>query len=156
MGIRYYFWNDFEFQRTSPTTVEIETLALEIFGEYSAQHFLEELLERSNPSLFVAMDDSNVVGFKAGYALDRTRYYSWLGGVLPRYRRRGIAKELMRRQHQWASSGGYHKLETRAKNRWREMVILNLKAGFDIIGSCTDDNGLTEVIMRKMLIEAHL
>ncbi|MBK7940001.1 MAG: GNAT family N-acetyltransferase [Lewinellaceae bacterium] len=28
-------------------------------------------------------------------------FYSWLGGVLPEYRRQGVATQLMQHQHDW-------------------------------------------------------
>ncbi|HEY8343405.1 MAG TPA: GNAT family N-acetyltransferase [Calditerricola sp.] len=46
-----------------------------------------------------------------------------------RYRRRGIATELMKRQHAWCRRHGYQTIRTHTKNKWREMLILNLRHG---------------------------
>ena len=57
----------------------------------------------SKPQLLVitAMDGKKVIGYKIGYAIDNNKFYSWLGGVDPNYRKHGIASMLMEKQHQY-------------------------------------------------------
>lgn len=78
---------------------------------FAAQHNLsiakprfiaEELSSRSKFLILVALDDNRVVGYKIGYQDRQTRFYSWFGGVYAEYRGKGIASELMRRQHECA------------------------------------------------------
>lgn len=40
----------------------------------------------------------DAAGFKPGYTLDEDSFYSWLGGVLPEYRKRAS------RRHYWTRS----------------------------------------------------
>lgn len=37
-------------------------------------------------------------------------------------------------------------------NRWRNMLLLNIKNGFDIDETYTDDNGLHKIILEKRLV----
>ncbi len=87
-----------------------------------------------------------MVGFKVGYALAPTRYYSWLGGIHPEHRRQGIALGLMGRQHHWARSQGYKSVETTLVHTNAPMLQLNLRAGLEIVGTYLW-NERTRVIM---------
>ena len=55
----------------------------------------------------VAFFDKTPVGFKLGYERDGY-FYSWLGGVLPTYRRMEIAQNLANEQEKWAKINGYN------------------------------------------------
>ncbi len=78
--------------------------------------------------------DTDPVAFKLGYALDDATFYSWLGGVHPTYRGLGIAHELMTTQHDWCVRRASRRSPP-IENRWRTQVILNMKHGFDIVGT---------------------
>lgn len=100
----------------------------------------------------VALNDSEVIGYKIGYALDEETFYSWLGGVDAKYRNCGIASKLMEKQHEFLKERGYKKVQTKTKNKWRSMLVLNIKNGFDVIGTYTDDSGEPKIILEKKLI----
>jgi predicted GNAT superfamily acetyltransferase len=85
-------------------------------------------------SVACASEAGRLVGFKAGYATGRHRYYSWLGGVHPDFRRRGIAAELMRRQHAWLRERGFETVETAADRDNLAMIRANLEHGFTVCG----------------------
>lgn len=85
-------------------------------------------------SVVVAGEAGELVGFKAGYATSRTRYYSWLGGVRADFRRRGIAGELMQRQHAWLRERGFAAVETATNRDNLAMTQANLRHGFAICG----------------------
>jgi ribosomal protein S18 acetylase RimI-like enzyme len=75
-----------------------------------------------------------VVGFKAGYAMSESRYYSWLGGVHPDWQRRGIASRLMELQHDLIGKRGFEYIETATDESNAAMTRANLKHGFAICG----------------------
>ncbi len=83
---------------------------------------------------FVARDESEIVGFKLGYAVTSERYYSWLGGVHPAYQRRGLATQLMKRQHQWIQAEGFKVIETELIQTNHAMGKLNEASGFTTAG----------------------
>lgn len=92
-----------------------------------------------------------MVGYKIGYQDRKSRFYSWLGGVYPEYRGQGIASELMLKQHEWCKQHGYAVVRTQTKNKWRSMLILNLRHGFNIVGTYTDEKGEPKITLEKRL-----
>ncbi|MFB9828686.1 GNAT family N-acetyltransferase [Lederbergia wuyishanensis] len=99
----------------------------------------------------VACKDAKVVGYKIGYELSNVKFYSWLGGVDPKYRNKGIAQKLMEKQHQYLKEQGYNIVQTKTQNKWRQMLILNLKNGFSIVDTYTDNNGEIKIVLEKNL-----
>jgi predicted GNAT superfamily acetyltransferase len=104
-----------------------------------------------NYLLLVAVQDDCVVGYKIEYQDRKSRFYSWLGGVYPEYRSQGIASELMFKQHEWCKEQRYTVIRTQTKNKFRNMLILNLSHGFDIVGTYTDEKGEPKIILEKRL-----
>lgn len=131
---------------------QVVDLAKSIFGPRTEERFMDEIAHQRGFTLVVALVDDKVIGFKAGYQERRTRYYSWLGAVHPDHRRRGIGREMMRLQHEWCAKHGYQRVQTRTKNRWRDMLILNLHFGFDIIGTSLDTHGDVKVLLEKKIL----
>lgn len=124
-----------------------------IFQSESSDAIGEELLARPHFHIGVALSDDRVIGYKIGYQERVYRFYSWLGGVDADSRGRGIASQLMRLQHAWCREQGYRVVRTQTKNRWRDMLILNLRHGFDIVGTYTDECGEPKIILEKRVGE---
>jgi GNAT superfamily N-acetyltransferase len=61
-------------------------------------------------------------------------FYFWPGGVLPEYRRLGIASTLAQEQEDWAKQQGYSPVFFKTRNRRKAMLIFALKNGFDMAG----------------------
>lgn len=57
----------------------------------------------------------------------------------------------MEKQHQYLKETGYKVVQTKTMNRWRNMLILNIKNGFDVIDTYTDDKGLHKIRLEKRL-----
>lgn len=108
---------------------------------------------KTKPDLLVltAMDGEKVIGYKMGYRLNEDTFYSWLGGVDPQYRRNGIASKLMEKQHEHLKEMGYKMVRTKTMNKWRGMLILNIKHGFDVIETYTDEIGIHKIVLEKRL-----
>jgi GNAT superfamily N-acetyltransferase len=129
---------------------EVTALALDLFGEFDALEIAWRLASMPDATLQVARTNTDLVAFKLGYAIGRTRYFSWLGGVARAHRTRGIARALLDRQHGWAEAKGYTVIETGTTKDNRPMLRLNLSAGFEVIGTYTRDT-LPRVILQKRL-----
>jgi len=99
----------------------------------------------------VALDESTVIGYKIGYELEPRMYYSWYGAVHEKYRGKGIATSLMEQQHRFLVESGYEIVQTKTRNKWRGMLILNIKTGFDVLETFTDDEGIHRIILEKKL-----
>jgi predicted GNAT superfamily acetyltransferase len=104
-----------------------------------------------NVLVLAAFDGDKVVGFKIGYEEEPQHFYSWIGGVDPAYRKKGVGSTLMKMQHELLKERGYKIVTTKTKNKWRDMLILNLRYGFDIIGTYTDEKGEPKIILKKEL-----
>jgi GNAT superfamily N-acetyltransferase len=121
------------------------------FGTSPPEDLAARVEERGASMLQLALSEGAVIGYKLGYRRNREVFYSWLGGVLPDQRRRGIARELLDRQHAWCRSQGYRRVRTDTTNAFREMLLLNLRAGFDVIGTFHDaERGLTIMLERAL------
>ncbi|TQR21624.1 GNAT family N-acetyltransferase [Psychrobacillus vulpis] len=112
---------------------------------------LKKLEEKKNILILVAKDADQVVGFKIGCEIDNQKFYSWLGGVHSDYRGKGIASHLMRQQHDLVKSLGYTKIRTISRNKRREMLLLNIKFGFNVIETFTSEKGTHKIVLEKEL-----
>lgn len=111
----------------------LASLSVEVFGV--AIDDLQWRLEKMpNVSVICARNEGRLIGFKAGYAMSQTKYYSWLGGVHPDFRRQGIASQLMELQHNWVSEQRFKVVETAANQDNTAMTQANLKHGFVVCG----------------------
>jgi GNAT superfamily N-acetyltransferase len=129
----------------------IVTLYTAIFDHPPVPKVYERLAEQRHLLVLLAYDGDAPVGYKIGYREDPDTFYSWIGGVLPAYRGQGIASALREQQHDWCRANGYRTVRTKTMNRWRTMLITNLRHGFDITGTQTDRNGTVKIIMEKTL-----
>lgn len=114
---------------------DIFTLEEAIFDKaLGADYILADSKNRHNLYGLIVYDDGKPVAYKVGYEASPKVFYSWLGGVLPNHRGQGIAKRLMQQQHEFARECGYKRVRTHTFNKFKTMIILNIKTGFDIVG----------------------
>lgn len=133
--------------------LQLAELLHQLFPDSVITEFTADLSyqqQRQPVQAWLAYVDGRLVGCKLGYEQKPGQYYSWLGGVHPDFRGRGIAAELMRLQHAWCTAQGYRRVRTHTYNRWRAMLLLNLQHGFDIIGTMQGSRGLT-IVLEKVL-----
>ena len=129
---------------------EVHGLAEKVFGSGIDDGGAWRFENMPDFTVIEARVGEQLVGFKLGYAHTPTRYYSWLGGVDPEYRRQGIAGELMNRQHAWLLEAGYKTVETGARQHNSAMAELNLASGFKVVGIRFKD-GDPEITYEKQL-----
>ncbi|AZZ36942.1 hypothetical protein CIK05_09105 [Bdellovibrio sp. qaytius] len=146
----------FEIKKFSALTPELSQGLLKLCHEtlidFNEESFLAKFKNQKNMTVFCFYYEQTLVGFKAGYELDETKYYSWLGAVSKTHRRLGVAKALMHEQHAWAKSQNYMLMQTKSDNRHKEMMQLNLNEGFNIVG--TEQTALSPAL--KILFEKKL
>lgn len=138
-----------------PRFTSLLDLLTDVFTSQSRDEWLADLVQKATYPDFqtlLALDGERVVGCKLGYEWPEnpTTFYSWLGGVSGTYRGRGIAGELMRRQHEAAQAAGYVMIRTHTYNQWCDMLILNLRYGFAITGTQPGKRGLTIVLEKRL------
>ena len=136
-----------------PGLTSLVNLLAAVFHTQSQAELLADLAYQTNQTpilTLLAVQNGQVVGCKLGYERKPGHFYSWLGAVHPDVRGQGIASELMRRQHDWCRQQQYHTIRTQTYNQWRAMLILNLRHGFDIIGTVQGTHGLTLVMEKRV------
>lgn len=112
----------------------------------------EELRTHTGTLALIAYSGSQPCGFKIGYAQSSLRFYSWIGGVHPSFRNKGLAKALMAKQHELLVKSGYKFAVTHTHNKYLGMLLLNLKSGFQITGTKTNLNSdAVTIILEKAL-----
>ena len=101
--------------------------------------------------LLGAYIDNQAVGFKIGY--ERADYfYSWMGGVVPQYRKMGVASKLAVHQEKWANEQGFKTVVFKTRNHLTQMLLFALSNGFQII----DIQKKERIADYRILLQKHL
>jgi GNAT superfamily N-acetyltransferase len=103
----------------------------EFSDSYPATEYIRRLSTTQQFSL-IAEIDGQVAGFKVGYERTATIFYSWMGGVLPAFRRKGVARALADVQENWARQAGYQIVEFKTRNYLKPMLLFGINNGFHI------------------------
>ncbi|RMG17337.1 MAG: GNAT family N-acetyltransferase [Bacteroidetes bacterium] len=129
------------------------TRCLPEFEQPYRQEEYHKRLSHTPHLLLVAEADGKVVGCKVGYEREQDgSFYSWIGGVLPAYRRQGIARLLARAQEDWARSQGYRRIRFKTRNCHRNMLRFALSNGFYLTAvEPRDDWQQTRIWLQKEL-----
>ena len=104
--------------------------------EFDDPYEISEYSKRLNSTvhlILTAYDDHNPIAFKIGYhRYSDGSFYSWMGGVLPNYRRKGIANNLADHQETWAKKKGYKSIKLQTRSKHNAMLALAINRGFQI------------------------
>lgn len=122
-----------------------------VFEQVDLEKFEKRISESENLLTILANAKSRIVGFKIGYRIAPKKFYSWVGGVDENFRQKGIAAELMRRQHAWCVRNGFETVRTKTQNRFKPMLILNIKNGFDVIDLQKTAQNEIKIVLEKNL-----
>lgn len=121
--------------------------AIPEFAEHYPLAKLETRLKGRDSLVLLALDGETAVGYKVGYAETPTRFYSWLGAVLPEHRGKGLARQMLHYQEQWCREQDFEEITVWSENRYRGMLVFLLKEGYDIFAVSGDG----KILFRKML-----
>ncbi|MHC2067613.1 GNAT family N-acetyltransferase [Bremerella sp. T1] len=124
------------YSRVSDELIDLVcSLESKVFDEpYSREKITREASVKPGLYSLIAFSGGEPIGFKLGYEMTSRIFYSWNGGVVPEYREKGVASHLMDLQHAWAKEKGYRLVRTYTENKFKEMLILNIRKGFNITG----------------------
>lgn len=70
---------------------------------------------------------ARVDGEKAGYMITYDRFsdgsaYGWMGGVVPKFRRRGVYQKMMAARMDWARENGFDRLVLKTRQHHKSML----------------------------------
>ncbi|NQV17888.1 MAG: GNAT family N-acetyltransferase [Armatimonadetes bacterium] len=88
--------------------------------------------ENTKHLILIAYYFEKPVGFKVGYQIE-DYFYTWMGGVLPNFRNRNIAKKLAQKQEEWIKENSFVKMKLKIRNKHKSMLHFALSNGFKII-----------------------
>uniref|UniRef100_UPI004047AF61 GNAT family N-acetyltransferase n=1 Tax=Algoriphagus sp. TaxID=1872435 RepID=UPI004047AF61 len=102
-------------------------------GKASLSFYQDRLQHRLSLAL-VAIWEGELAGFKVGYQSELPEtFYSWMGGVIPEFRGKGIATALAEEQERWAKAQGFTAVFFKTRNRFPAMIQFGIKRGFKIV-----------------------
>lgn len=124
--------------------------------EFDDPYEIPEYSKRLNSTthhILTAYDNHNPIAFKIGYQrYSDGSFYSWMGGVLPNYRRKGIANNLADHQETWAKKNGYISIKMQTREKHKAMLALAINRGFQITSRIEKtSNSNTRIWMNKPL-----
>jgi GNAT superfamily N-acetyltransferase len=120
------------------TISEISLDEIDLIRDMNRIIFDEERIinsfDRQDLTMFVAHFEEIPAGFKVGYRENRFVYYSAKGGVMPEFRRRGIARLLMDAMLDRAAGLGYRRFAFDTfPNLHAGMTVLAVNSGFRLV-----------------------
>ena len=108
----------------------IRRLNVEIFDD---EHIIKTF-DRDDLLILLARSRGTVAGFKLGYQLNPSTFYSAKGGVRPAYRRNGIARALLYAMLDVVARRGYERfVYDTFPNKHPGMTVLGLDEGFEVV-----------------------
>jgi predicted GNAT superfamily acetyltransferase len=133
------------------TYQELAILYTTLFKDADLEFFKQRINGQLKALYVLAYNDNKLIGFKIGYPYNDDTFYSWVGGVHPKYRKQGIARQLAKLQEDYVKNNGFVKLRTKSMNPFKPMMILNLKNGYNITNIYTNTKGQTKIVFEKQL-----
>jgi len=103
--------------------------------EFNSPYKIEEYKKRCAGEylVLIAEIDNQLVGFKIGYdRFNDGSFYSWMGGVLPKFRRMGVAYSLANLQEKWATKNEFSSILLKTRQKHDRMIAFSLNRGFII------------------------
>ncbi|MEN8116403.1 MAG: GNAT family N-acetyltransferase [Bacteroidota bacterium] len=89
----------------------------------------------NSPVILVALHNNKAIGCKVGYdRFSDGSFYSWVGGVIPEFRKQGIAQMLNSRMEEIAKEKGYTSIVFKTRNKFIPMLQFALKNGYQVVG----------------------
>ena len=104
------------------------------FPGKASRSFYQDRLQHRLSLALVAVWEGELAGFKVGYQSELPEtFYSWMGGVRPDFRGKGIATALAEEQERWAKAQGFTAVFFKTRNRFPGMIQFGIKRGFKIV-----------------------
>ncbi|MEP4890702.1 MAG: GNAT family N-acetyltransferase [Aliiglaciecola sp.] len=116
-----------------PDILDIAPLIPE-FESLLTSDVIEARLQGKRNLILVAKHEDKPIGFKIGYEVFSNQFYSWLGGVIPCYRKMKVASKLRSIQESWAKENGFESISVKSMNRFPAMLQMLIASGYQMSG----------------------
>ncbi len=123
---------------TIKQAVEISKQIPEFDDPYKTREYEKRLKDKLH-LILIAYWKGKPAGFKVGYQIDEY-FYSWMGGVIPKFRKNKVATELAYSQQRWIKEKGFKTIKMKTRNKHKAMLQFVLSDGFYITGFEKQDN----------------
>ena len=139
---------------TIKEAVAVSDLIPELINPHRASEY-QKRMSGKKQIILIAEVNEELAGFKVGYDKfeNGSDFYTWMGGVLPKFRQCGIADTLAKKQEAWATTNGFKNIILKTRNRHRGMLIFAIKNGFEIIDLDMRDSVAEHRILLKKKIK---
>lgn len=119
---------------------------------YSKNEYQTRLQNRTVLLQYIYVEDE-LAGFKLGYSTQDNHFYSWLGGILPDFRKLGLAELLLKDQELWVSTQGFTAIEVKTLNRFGAMLSMLVKHSYEImsVDSNQHSTSLNKLYLQKLI-----
>jgi len=114
--------------------VLIDSQVPEFENNQSLKSKIKQRLKNKANLIIIVRVDGELAGYKIGYEVSKNIFYSWLGAVLPKFRKLGVATQLREYQEAWVKKAGYSEIEVKSMNRFPAMLKLLISSGYRIHG----------------------
>ena len=101
------------------------------FERYASEADMKSKLIKGS-LILITEKAGELIGFKMGYPLNEGEFYSWLGGVVPKYRKASYAQEMLKEQEKWLKAQGYQRVRVKSMNRFSGMLCMLIRNGYHI------------------------
>lgn len=126
------------------------------FEQATTLERLQSRLDGVVSLILVATFEGTAVGYKVGYQITEDTFYSWLGGVIPKYRKHGVATLLLHFQEKWVRDSGYKQIKVKSMNCFPGMLNLLKSNDYEIVGIdervCGSDGKI--VFLKRFVVES--
>lgn len=101
-----------------------------------AADFSKELRSKRNLRIVIASIDNVPCGYLVAFEFYLSNvFFNWSTGVASSFRKRGVGTKLLNELDKVARELGYSCLRTHTKNKYRDMLVLNIKSGWQVSGT---------------------
>ena len=130
---------------------ELVDLSVSLFENKPNHEYFSALKHKPALMLLAKNSDNTLIACKIGYQYSDDVFYSWIGGVHPKFRKHGIAQYLMQMQHEWCLNNHFRLIRTKTLINNSIMYALNVKNGFSVIGNDVSGKHGPKLIYTKLL-----
>jgi len=116
-------------------SVEIRSVFQQAFSSGADPGIIQSANKKRKLLALLAYSENELVGFKLGYEKSKEVFFSWVGAVLPSAQRRGVARTLLLKQHEFILGLGYREIQTEVNGCNKPMLLLNIQEGF-VVKDC--------------------